>query len=224
MFVIADTHISSNKEYCELFDIIKILKKYDQVILLGDILDFTKIAHTDLNWLSDDFDDVIYIKGNHDIIADEIGIKCIDKYVTDKGLRFEHGHKFEAMLSSNFYIDMKDYCKVFRSLCYSKTNLNKIAHLLWDIKMKVAGGERKRDKLKMEILNEMCKIGNIICGHAHIEAKNTNRRALLLESYYEESSIYMINEDKFLKDGDYNVFKFDGDISKLETIICEYYK
>ena len=107
--IVSDTHIGSR--FCRKQELIKLLKqkKYDQLILNGDIIEFLKIpTFTPLVieiFKNIDFTkEIIYVVGNHDIsLQGFVGqafrnVKFVKEYCFEEGgrkFRIEHGDKYE---------------------------------------------------------------------------------------------------------------------------------
>ncbi|MBA2851757.1 putative phosphodiesterase [Methanococcus maripaludis] len=214
MFVIGDAHIKSNKEYIDFIHVVNTLAALDKVVLLGDILDFTKIEVTKLDWKVKDFvhPNLVYVYGNHDIVAPELGIPCYEFY-EEGGLRFEHGHRFEARLNSNFFIQPEEYNNLFRTLCWSKANANKLTHTLWQLKTLIT--RKVHSNIKYDIINEMYRYGNMICAHTHAELFNKATNTLLVDSYVDKKLIYYVEPEKFKRRGTYDTLSHTGTLKQL---------
>ena len=172
--IVSDTHIGSR--FCRKQELIKLLKqkKYDQLILNGDIIEFLKIpTFTPLVieiFKNIDFTkEIIYVVGNHDIsLQGFVGqafrnVKFVKEYCFEEGgrkFRIEHGDKYERgivhwktiMKLVSFFQDILE--KIFNvnlSAWYNKLKFNKRKiKRLWDM---------------MELNND---VDVLIVGHTHI--------------------------------------------------------
>ena len=107
--IVSDTHIGSR--FCKKDELLSLLKnkKYDQLILNGDIIEFLKVPTfapivMEIVKSIDLTKEIIYIIGNHDIsLSGFIGeqfrnVKFMDEYCFEEGgrkFRVEHGDKYE---------------------------------------------------------------------------------------------------------------------------------
>jgi len=183
-YIIADTHIQTNDQYHKFIGYVHQLAEDDDVILLGDIFDFTRIPFSDLEYLVDDLDrpHIHYVYGNHDIIAPELGFKCYENLKFD-GIEFTHGHQFEALLKSTGFITPDEYASTFERLCYNR-NTNgygaKLSWSLWKILTKFKRSLHSRD-LAQSLFELLTKKGNIVIGHTHYEMYSKTRRVLICD-------------------------------------------
>lgn len=208
MYVIADSHIHDDQSLRIFVNDVNKLAKEDTVILLGDIFDFTKIPISELKYSTDMFsDNVIYVKGNHDIIADELNIPCVEKYISDNGIIFEHGHRFEAISKSNFITTPESYENLFRRLCYSKSSVQSIANNFWKLYCKMILNRQNKYELAKSMLEQMSKEKNMICGHAHYYLCDSVSNCVVVDAYVGSRTIYRINETEFFKEGKSGVYK-----------------
>ena len=183
-YLLSDTHVTNDKEYKFFINLIHSLSQDDDVILLGDIFDFTKVPFIDLEYIIDDLDkpQIYYIYGNHDIIAPELGFKCYEQYKYD-GVHFEHGHRFESLLKSTGFTTPSEYNELFERLCYNKNINGVIADVSWNIWHIIT--KLKRNLHKRDMANELFKFiskkGNIVIGHTHYEQYSKIRKVLICD-------------------------------------------
>jgi predicted phosphodiesterase len=213
VYIIADAHITNNNEYNEVMDVInnirRIMKPHDKIILLGDFIDFTQISPAQLNWKIEDFDNCIYVIGNHDIIIRDLDIEACDKYEYD-GIVFMHGHKIESLLHTNVFISPDSYNNLFKRLFYSKSSTAKLYNMIWKI-IKNMTVHRDGKQLSIDLMNEIKKHGNMIIGHTHYELFDKNRKCLICEDWKNNKTIYKINISEFKSNGIY--YKLDGELN-----------
>ena len=183
-YLLSDTHVETNEQYKLLIKWISQLAEDDDVILLGDIFDFTKVPYMELEYMIDDFDHphIYYVYGNHDIIAPQLGFKCYDKLKYD-GLIFEHGHKYEALLRSTGFTTPEEYNELFERLCFERNTAGILTRLSWATWHLVSCVKRNLHKPSMaqELFKLTAKIGNLVLGHTHHEVYSKMRRVLICD-------------------------------------------
>lgn len=183
-YLLADTHVKTNEQYQILIRWVHKLAEDDDVILLGDILDFTKTPFMELEYVVSDFDHphIYYIYGNHDIIAKELGFKCYDQLKYD-GILFEHGHRFEALLRSTRFITPEEYNEMYKRVCYELNTDNILAKISLRIRRSIIHMKRNfnRQSMSRELFRHISKIGNIVVGHTHYELYSKTKRVLICD-------------------------------------------
>jgi len=149
-------------------------KKYDQLILNGDIIEFLKgptftTIALDILRAIDPNKEVIYIVGNHDTaIANLIGqefmnVKFVREYSFQEGgrsFRIEHGDKYETGLVHRRYI-MK-IISTFQDIIERTFGLD-LSTWITNLKLK----KRKLKRL-WDIIDHNNDIDALIIGHTHI--------------------------------------------------------
>ena len=172
--IVSDTHIGS--KFCRKDELLKLLKekKYDQLILNGDIIEFLKVPTfapivMEIAKNIDLTKEVIYIIGNHDIsLSGFIGkqfknVKFMNEYRFEENgrtFRIEHGDKYEKgivhhrvlmKIISAFQDALETIFGWNLSVWYSNLKFNKRKiKRLWDI---------------MELNND---VDVLIVGHTHV--------------------------------------------------------
>jgi len=183
-YLLADTHVETNEQYQILVNWIHRLAEDDDVILLGDIMDFTKIPYMKLEYMVNDFDHphIYYVYGNHDIIAKELGFKCYGRLKYD-GILFEHGHRFEALLRSTGFTTPNEYNELYERLCYELNTIGILTKISWHIWNFITHWKRNLHKAEMskELFELTTKIGNVVLGHTHYEMYSKTRRVLFCD-------------------------------------------
>ena len=172
--IISDTHIGSR--FYKKEELLRLLrtKKYDQLILNGDIIEFLKgptftTIALDILRAIDPNKEVIYIVGNHDTaIANLIGqefmnVKFVREYSFQEGgrsFRIEHGDKYETGLVHRRYI-MK-IISTFQDMIERTFGLD-LSTWITNLKLK----KRKLKRL-WDIIDHNNDIDALIIGHTHI--------------------------------------------------------
>ena len=172
--IISDTHIGSR--FYKKEELLRLLrtKKYDQLILNGDIIEFLKgptftTIALDILRAIDPNKEVIYIVGNHDTaIANLIGqefmnVKFVREYSFQEGgrsFRIEHGDKYETGLVHRRYI-MK-IISTFQDIIERTFGLD-LSTWITNLKLK----KRKLKRL-WDIIDHNNDIDALIIGHTHI--------------------------------------------------------
>ena len=172
--IISDTHIGSR--FYKKEELLRLLrtKKYDQLILNGDIIEFLKgptftTIALDILRAIDPNKEVIYIVGNHDTaIANLIGqefmnVKFVREYSFQEGgrsFRIEHGDKYETGLVHRRYI-MK-IISTFQDIIEKTFGLD-LSTWITNLKLK----KRKLKRL-WDIIDHNNDIDALIIGHTHI--------------------------------------------------------
>jgi UDP-2,3-diacylglucosamine pyrophosphatase LpxH len=174
--VISDIHIGS-KFYKES-ELISFLNKikYDQLILLGDIIDFIRVPEftSRVNQIIDSIDfskEIIYVVGNHDIplkgfIGQKVfGIKFMSFYEFEEGgrkFRLEHGDRYDdylGLIKNNFFMSILSVAQNFLENWF---NFN-ISDWLTIWRMK-----RRKLRRLWDIIDLNSNVDVFICGHSHV--------------------------------------------------------
>lgn len=172
--IVSDTHIGSR--FCRKKELIRLLrdKKYDQLILNGDIIEFLKIPTftplvMDLLKTIDFNKEIIYVIGNHDISlsgfigAEFNGVKFVEEYCFEEGgrkFKIEHGDKYE-----NGIVHSRTLMKII-------TTLQSVLEFIFNINMSAWYTNLKFNKRKVKRLWDIMDANNdvdvLIMGHTHV--------------------------------------------------------
>jgi UDP-2,3-diacylglucosamine pyrophosphatase LpxH len=172
--IVSDTHIGSR--FCRKKELISLLKekKYDQLILNGDIIEFLKIPTftplvIELMRSIDYSKEIIYIIGNHDTsLTGFIGetfknIKFVKEYCFEEGgrkFRIEHGDKYE-----NGIVHSRTLMKI---ISIFQDTLEKIFNVnlgVWYSKLKF---NKRKIKRLWDIMDQNNDVDVLIVGHTHV--------------------------------------------------------
>tara|TARA_R110000737_G_scaffold131098_1_gene162958 strand:- start:3824 stop:4495 length:672 start_codon:yes stop_codon:yes gene_type:complete len=172
--IVSDTHIGSR--FCKKDDLLALLKekKYDQLILNGDIIEFLKVPTftpivVELMKNIESQKEIIYIIGNHDIsLSGFIGktyknVKFMKEYCFIEGnrtFRIEHGDKYDSGIVH--YRTLMKIISVFQDALELLLNLNLSS---WYANLKFNKRKIKRLWDIMELNND---VDVLIVGHTHI--------------------------------------------------------
>ena len=172
--IISDTHIGSR--FCRKQELIGLLreKKYDQLILNGDIIEFLKIPTftplvMDLFKAVDFNKEIIYVVGNHDVsLSGLVGqafqnIKFVKEYCFEEGgrkFRVEHGDKYEKGIVH--WRSVMKLISFFQDMLENLLNVNLSA---WYTKLKF--NKRKMKRL-WDIMDENEDTDVLVVGHTHV--------------------------------------------------------
>lgn len=174
--IISDIHIGS--KYYKETELIQFLSsiKYDQLILLGDIIDFIRIPEftNRVSKIIDAIDfskEIIYVVGNHDIplkgfVGQNIfGMSFVNSYeFEENGRKFklEHGDQYDdclTLVQNNLFMS---FLSVAQNYLERWFNVN-IGDWFTDLKIK-----RRKLRSLWDIINLNLNVDVFICGHAHI--------------------------------------------------------
>ena len=172
--IVSDTHIGSR--FCKKDDLLALLKekKYDQLILNGDIIEFLKVPTftpivVELIKNIESQKEIIYIIGNHDIsLSGFVGktyknVKFMKEYCFTEGnrtFRIEHGDKYDSGIVH--YRTLMKIISVFQDALELLLNLNLSS---WYANLKFNKRKIKRLWDIMELNND---VDVLIVGHTHI--------------------------------------------------------
>lgn len=172
--IVSDTHIGSR--FCKKDDLLALLKekKYDQLILNGDIIEFLKVPTftpivVELMKNIESQKEIIYIIGNHDIsLSGFVGktyknVKFMKEYCFIEGnrtFRIEHGDKYDSGIVH--YRTLMKIISVFQDALELLLNLNLSS---WYANLKFNKRKIKRLWDIMELNND---VDVLIVGHTHI--------------------------------------------------------
>lgn len=172
--IVSDTHIGSR--FCKKHELVKLLKekKYDQLILNGDIIEFLKVPTfapivMEIVRSIDLTKEIIYIIGNHDIsLSGFIGeqfknVKFMDEYNFEEGgrkFRIEHGDKYERGIVHH------------RILMKLISAFQDALELIFGWNLATWYAELKFNKRKIKRLWDIMELNNdvdvLIVGHTHV--------------------------------------------------------
>lgn len=172
--VISDTHIGS--KFYKKKKLLKLLKtkKYDQLILNGDIIEFlkgptfTKIV-LDILMAIDPEKEIIYVVGNHDTAVAELideqflNVKFVKEYCFEergRTFRIEHGDKYETGL-----VHKRNIMKIISALQDIIERTFKVDMSTWITNLKL-----KKRKLKRlwDIIDRNSDVDVLVVGHTHV--------------------------------------------------------
>tara|TARA_R100001015_G_C4632982_1_gene197278 strand:+ start:316 stop:987 length:672 start_codon:yes stop_codon:yes gene_type:complete len=172
--IVSDTHIGSR--FCRKKELISLLKekKYDQLILNGDIIEFLKIPTftplvIDLIKNIDYSKEIIYIIGNHDTsLSGFIGetfknIKFVKEYCFEENgrkFRIEHGDKYEAGI-----IHSRTLMKIISIFQDSLEKIFNVNLGAWYSKLKF---NKRKIKRLWDIMDQNSDVDVLIVGHTHV--------------------------------------------------------
>ncbi len=153
--------------------------KVDKIIILGDFIDLWRRSIDDvlieckdvIDFLESRHQDVIYCKGNHDFIIDDLlkdrKINIVDRYKFGNYV-FEHGHYIDYLSMSKLFVSIDDFNKFAEEMCYSDTNAGNFLSRMWNIyKLIYSGFGSSLFKYKNKVdykFNKMDKLSNVIYG------------------------------------------------------------
>ena len=172
--IVSDTHMGSR--FCRKNDLIELLleKKYDQLILNGDIIEFLKIPTftplvMKLLKTIDFTKEIIYVIGNHDVslsgfIGQEFkGVKFVKEYCFEEGgrkFKVEHGDKYEKGIVHS------------RTLMKIITSFQSILEFIFNVNLSAWYTKLKFNKRKVKRLWDIMDVNHgvdvLILGHTHM--------------------------------------------------------
>ncbi len=174
--IISDLHIGS--KYYKEKELISFLKsvEYDQLILLGDIIDFIRVpefsnrVHEIIRAINFQ-KEILYIVGNHDFslkgfIGQKIfGMEFMQKYEFEEGgrkFRLEHGDAYDEHLmfiQNNFFMSFISFLQHYAEQWFNVNLSNWLT--AWKIK-------RRKLRRLWDIIDLNSDVDVLICGHCHI--------------------------------------------------------
>ena len=171
--IVSDLHFGShNSKEKEFYNFIK-NKKFDELILAGDIIDFIKVpsftenSYNIFNYIINNNIKIIYIIGNHDISFEKFKNKKIKNITFLKEYNFdyegrtyhiEHGHELErGLVAWNYFIK---FISIIQDFFERKFNLELSRY------MKYFTTSKKRVKRIWEFLHKS-EHDVFIIGHTH---------------------------------------------------------
>lgn len=172
--IVSDTHIGSR--FCRKDQLLSLLKnkKYDQLILNGDIIEFLKVPTfapivMEIIRSIDLTKEVIYIIGNHDVsLSGFIGeqfknVKFVNEYCFEEGgrsFRIEHGDRYDRGIVHH------------RTLMKIISAFQDALELIFGWNLATWYAELKFNKRKIKRLWEIMELNNdvdvLIVGHTHV--------------------------------------------------------
>lgn len=172
--IISDTHIGS--KFYKKEELLRLLrtKKYDQLILNGDIIEFLKGPSftpmvLDIITAIDYNKEIIYVIGNHDVAMAKLvdrslyNIKFVEEYCfkeNGRSFRIEHGDKYETGLIHRRYL-MK-IISIFQDILERTFGVDLTT---WITNLKL---EKRKIKRVWDIVDQNSDVDVIIIGHMHI--------------------------------------------------------
>jgi UDP-2,3-diacylglucosamine pyrophosphatase LpxH len=172
--IISDTHIGS--KFYKKEELLRLLrtKKYDQLILNGDIIEFLKGPSftpmvLDIITAIDYSKEIIYVVGNHDAAMAKLvdrslyNIKFVEEYCfkeNGRSFRIEHGDKYETGLIHRRYL-MK-IISIFQDILERTFGID-LSTWITNLKLK-----KKRLKRVWDIVDQNSDVDVIIIGHMHV--------------------------------------------------------
>ena len=223
--VISDIHLGSTLSHADA--VMDFLKKtpFKRLILLGDIFDgthlfrFKKADWQLLNFfqkLTKDGKEVIWIKGNHDVVNGKIipllkGVEFVESYCwTERGETYcaIHGHQFDKMAIKNPSI--KKITSKLHSLFAAYMRHQKTASLLDKFHTSVRRLSKKISEGAIEYAAKN-NINYIFCAHTHIpmsltvELPNKKRVSYFNSgSWIQEPFNYISIDENGVRVGEFN--------------------
>ena len=148
-----------------------------KVLVLGDHIELWRRTVSDVliecGDVIDDLEcmDVVYVKGNHDFIIDELlsnrDIDIVLRYEKEKYV-FEHGHYIDYLSADMPFIGIDDYDNFAREMCYSNTTIGSFLSRLWSchklLSVKINSILSRRGYLMRKKFEKMDALSSVLCG------------------------------------------------------------
>ena len=202
--IIADAHIGQKGVDSKHFK--KILNSnisISNIIILGDFIDlWRRKPHEVIIENGGAFElletyNTTYVKGNHDFVIDEfidIDVDFCDKHKY-AGYIFEHGHRLDYLTSNRSYIEIDDYYKFAKRMCYSDTETASIVSTIYEVfdnlkgLNKIMGHQTNDYKTKLTLIDCLLDVSRhekTIIGHFHYDYNSNKILSInaLCDGYY----------------------------------------
>lgn len=191
--------------------------KVDKIIILGDFIDLWRRSIDEVliecenifDFLESRNQDVIYVKGNHDFIIDELlknrRIKIVDNFKFGSYI-FEHGHYIDYLSMDKPFVSIEKFYEFAKEMCYSDDMTGGALSRIWNIYKLMYKGfgsavlkyfENAESKFtKMNKLSNVIygKYNKLVIGHFHTFWSGEN---LIILPAFCEGYFTIIDNDKF---------------------------